>query len=150
MRVAVGSDHAGFGLKASILRWLAEHGVPHLDVGAPAFDPEDDYPDHAGAVARAILEGESDLGIMICGTGQGSCMAANRIPGIRGAACSDTFSARLSRLDNDANVLCLGARVVGEGLALEIVETWLNTAFSGDERHRRRIAKMAALGEREG
>lgn len=150
MRVAVGSDHAGFRLKASILRWLAEHRVPHLDVGALALEPEDDYPDHVAAVARRILEGESDLGIMICGTGQGSCMAANRIPGIRGAACSDTFSARLSRLDNDANVLCLGARVVGEGLALEIVETWLNTAFSGDERHRRRIAKMDALGREEG
>jgi ribose 5-phosphate isomerase B len=145
MRIAVGSDHAGHELKARLLAWLADRGFDHLDVGARSFDPEDDYPDFAAAAARAVSRGECDLGIVLCATGIGSCVVANKIAGIRAAVCHDTYSARYSRLDNDANVLCLGARVVGEGLALEIVATWLGESFSGEARHRRRIGKVIAL-----
>lgn len=149
MRVAVAADHAGFHLKRPILEWLAAHGIAYLDLGAYSFQQEDDYPDYARTLAEAVLGGRCDLGIMICGTGQGSCMALNKFPGIRAAACADCYSARYSREHNDANVLCLGARVVGEGLALVIVETWLGAPFSGEARHQRRIAKMAELGRGE-
>jgi len=149
MRVAVGADHAGLTLKVSVVRWLTERGITHVDVGAHTFDPGDDYPDYVRAVAESLLRGESDLGIVICGTGQGSCIAANKIAGIRGAAPGETYSARCSRLHNDANVLCLGGRALGEGLALEIVQAWLETPFSGEERHQRRLAKIARL-EQEG
>lgn len=145
MRVVVGSDHAGFELKKRVLEWLRERHIACVDVGAHSFEPRDDYPDYVRAAAALLTSRECDLGIMICATGQGSAIAANKIPGIRAAACSETFSARYSRLHNDANLLCLGARVVGEGLALEVVQAWLDASFTGEERHRRRLAKIASL-----
>jgi len=147
MRIALGSDHAGYQLKTSILAWLAEKGVPHRDLGAHRLELEDDYPDFAAAVARSVARGESDLGIAICATGVGSCIVANKVAGVRAALCSDTFCARYSRLHNNANVLCLGARTLGEGLALEIVEAWIRESFTGEARHRRRLEKVARLEE---
>jgi len=150
VRIAIGSDHAGFALKTELVKWLEEQGLSYHDVGAHCYDAEDDYPDYACAVGRAVVEGEADLGIMICGTGVGSSIALNKHVGIRAAVCSDTFSARISRQHNDANVLCLGERVVGGGLAKEMVQAWLNESFSGDARHRRRLDKVTALERRGG
>lgn len=145
MRIAIGSDHAGYGLKATITSWLTEHQIPYLDLGAHSLNPDDDYPDFASAVARAVASKQTDLGITICGTGLGSCIAANKVAGIRAALCTDCYCAKCSRLHNDANVLCLGARVLGAGLAVEIVAAWLGASFSGEERHRRRIGKLSQL-----
>jgi ribose 5-phosphate isomerase B len=145
MRVAIGADHAGFALKTELAAWLQSRGVDCRDVGADSHDAGDDYVPYAAAVARAVAGGEADRGVAICGTGVGSCIVANKVPGVRAVVCSDTFSARVSRQHNDANVLCLGERVVGVGLARELLEVWLGTAFSGDARHRRRIQQIAAL-----
>jgi ribose 5-phosphate isomerase B len=145
MRVAIGADHAGYTLKELVREWLAERGIEAVDVGASSLDPTDDYPDFASLVARSVLEGQTDLGIMICSTGVGSCIAANKIRGVRAALCHDTFCAEMSRRHNDATVLCLGANVIAQGLAREIVETWVAETFSGEERHRRRLAKVAAI-----
>jgi ribose 5-phosphate isomerase B len=145
MRIAIGSDHAGYVLKASIVCWLTERQIAYLDLGADSLDPDDDYPDFAAAVARAVASRKTDLGITICGTGVGSCIAANKVAGVRAALCTDSYCAKCSRLHNDANVLCLGARVLGAGLAVEIVCAWLGTSFSGEERHRRRIGKVTRL-----
>jgi len=149
MRIAVGADHAACELKAHLLTWLRARDLEPVDIGPPEPSAEDDYPDISQAVCRSVLEGDCQLGIMMCGTGVGSCIAANKIPGIRAALCHDTYSARLSRRHNDANVLCLGARVVGEGLAREIVATWLEEDFSEEARHRRRLEKVTALEHRE-
>jgi len=150
MRLAIGSDHAGYDLKVFLRDRIASHGVEVHDVGADRLEPGDDYPDFARAVAESVIRGESDLGIMICSTGVGSCIAANKVRGIRAALCHDTFSARMSRLHNDANVLCLGASVLGAALAGEIVGTWIGEAFSGGERHRRRLDKVANIETRRG
>jgi len=150
VRIALGSDHVGFDLKQLINKWLAEDGIEVLDVGPESFDPTDDYPDFAHRVAASVAEGNTDLGIVVCSTGQGSCMTANKVAGVRAALCNDIFCARMSKLHNDANVLCLGASVVGVLLAREIVATWLATSFTGEERHCRRIEKMARIeSERE-
>jgi ribose 5-phosphate isomerase B len=148
MRIAIGADHAGFALKTEITKWLDARGLAYLDVGAARCDPADDYPDYAAAVAGTVVSGQADLGVMVCGTGVGSCMAANKVPGGRAVVCSDVYSARQSRLHNDANVLCLGQRVVGVGLALELVAAWLGEGFSGELRHRRRLDKVMALERR--
>ena len=148
MRIAIGSDHTGYHLKSLIIEWLGERKIECHDVGPHAFDPGDDYPDFAVPVAKAVAARDCDLGIIICATGIGSCIAANKVDGIRGALCHDTYSARHSRLHNDANMLCLGARVVGEGLAREVLEAWLSESFSSEARHRRRIAKLARLETR--
>ena len=145
MLIALGADHAGFDLKERIRLWLAERGIEVLDLGPHAFTPGDDYPDSARIVALSVAGGQSDLGIIVCSTGIGSCIVANKVKGIRAALCHDTFSARLSRLHNDANVLCLGANVVAPGLAADIVSTWVETSFSGEERHRRRLAQIADI-----
>jgi len=145
MRIAVGADHAGWELKSALVAWLREQDIACLDVNPQPPVCDDDYPDAAAAVARAVISGESDLGIVICGTGVGSCITANKVAGVRAALCTNTFCARLSREHNDANVLCLGARVLGTELALDIVHTWVNTRFSGEARHRRRLEKVARL-----
>lgn len=140
MRIAIGSDHAGFDLKGEILSFLCMEGCDIQDMGT--FSPDSvDYPDYAHLVVREMLEGRADLGILICGTGIGMSITANRYPGIRAALCTDAFMARLSREHNDANVLCLGARVVGVGLALDIVNAWINASFAGG-RHQRRVEKI--------
>ncbi|HBP63566.1 MAG TPA: ribose 5-phosphate isomerase B [Desulfosporosinus sp.] len=130
MRVALGSDHGGYELKKVILKHLEAQGLKVEDFGTYTSDSVD-YPKYGFSVGNAIIKGEADLGIVICGTGQGMSMAANKIPGIRAAVCSETFSARMARAHNNANVLSLGARVIGAGLALDIVDIFLNTEFLG-------------------
>lgn len=139
--IAIGSDHGGFQLKQEIMEHLEKRGESFRDFGT--FTEEScDYPDYGKAVAHAVASGEYQTGIIICGTGIGISITANKVPGIRAALCGDCFSAEATRLHNDANILALGARVVGPGLALKIVDTFLDTPFSGEERHRRRIEKI--------
>lgn len=143
MRIAIGSDHAGFQLKSAVRQHLESRALAVVDLGTHAAE-RCDYPDHGAAVARAVAAGEADLGVLVCGTGVGMAMAANKIPGVRAAVVSDTFSARSTRQHNDCNVLCIGERVVGGGLALDIVDAWLGAAFEGG-RHAARVAKLDAL-----
>ena len=149
LRLAIAADHAGFELKEYLKTALKERGYLLADLGtdSPAAV---DYTDFALAVAAGVGEGRFDLGIMICGTGIGSQVAANKLPRVRAGVCHDCFSARASRSHNDLNVLCLGARVIGPGLALEVTLAWLGTDFSGEERHLRRLAKIRQVEERWG
>ncbi|MGN0247223.1 MAG: ribose 5-phosphate isomerase B [Lachnospiraceae bacterium] len=136
--VAIGSDHGGFELKELIIKHLEEQGVDVNDMGC--YDKSScDYPVYGRAVAKAVADGSCEKGIVICTTGIGISITANKVKGIRAALCADTLSAKLTRLHNDANVLALGAGIVGPNLAMEIVDTFLNTDFSGEERHQRRI-----------
>ncbi len=139
--IAVGSDHGGFELKNAICRHLEDRGMEYKDFGTYS-NTSCDYPDYGKAVAKAVASGEFEYGILICGTGIGISITANKVHGIRAALCGDCFSAEATRLHNDANILALGARVTGEGLALKIVDTFLDTPFSNDERHIRRINKI--------
>ena len=139
--IAIGCDHGGFKLKQAVMKHLEERGLEYKDYGNYS-DESSDYPVYGKAVANAVASGECDRGIIICGTGIGISIAANKIRGIRAALCGDCFSAEATRLHNDANILAMGARVVGEGLALKIVDIFLDTPFSGDERHRRRISML--------
>lgn len=147
MIIALGSDHGAFELKDIIIDDLKHLGYETLDCGTNSGE-SCDYSDYAQKVCTLVNSGEADLGILICGTGIGMSMAANKIKGIRCALCGDVFSAKATRSHNDANVLALGARVVGSGLAKEIVHAYLNTQFSGDERHARRIQKVMKLEEK--
>ena len=144
MRIVIGSDHAGYDLKKPIVEQLETLGHTHLDVGTHNHDPVD-YPDLAREVAEAILQGKAELGIMLCGSGIGGSIAANKFPGIRAGLCHDTFSAHQGVEDDAVNVLCLGARVIGRALAAEIVKTFLEAKFSGLERHRRRLNKVIEI-----
>ena len=139
--IAIGSDHGGYALKKALMSHLSERGLEYKDFGAYS-EASCDYPVYAKAVAHAVADGECECGILICGTGIGMSMAANKVPGIRAAVCGDCFSAEATREHNDANVLCMGARVVGEGLALKIADIFLDTPFSNDERHIRRISQI--------
>ncbi len=139
--IAIGSDHGGFALKNAIMKHLEKRGFAYKDFGTYT-EASCDYPVYGRAVAEAVAAGECECGILICGTGIGISITANKVKGIRAAVCTDCFSAEATRSHNDANVLALGARVVGEGLALKIVDTFLDTPFSGDERHIRRIEKI--------
>ena len=139
--IAIGSDHGGYALKKALMAHLSERGLEYKDFGAYS-EASCDYPVYAKAVAHAVADGECECGILICGTGIGMSMAANKVPGIRAAGCGDCFSAEATREHNDANVLCMGARVVGEGLALKIADIFLDTPFSNDERHIRRISQI--------
>lgn len=136
--IAIGCDHGGYALKQDIISHLEDRGLDYKDYGCYT-DESCDYPVYARLVGQAVADGECEQGILICGTGLGISMAANKMPGIRAAVCTDCFCAEATRQHNDANVLCLGGRVVGPGLALKIVDTFLDTPFSGDERHLRRI-----------
>ncbi|MBS1419074.1 MAG: ribose 5-phosphate isomerase B [Clostridia bacterium] len=137
--IAIGSDHGGFELKKAVMAHLEKRGLEYKDFGTYTKD-SCDYPEYGRAVALAVASGEFERGIVICGTGIGISIAANKVPGIRAALCGDCFSAQATREHNDANILAMGARVVGEGLALKIVDTFLDTPFSNDERHIRRIS----------
>ena len=137
--IAIGSDHGGFELKEVIKKHLDKRGLEYKDYGTYTKD-SCDYPVYGKLVGHAVADGECDRGIIICGTGIGISITANKIKGVRAALCGDCFSAEATRLHNDANILALGARVTAEGLALKIVDTFLDTPFSGDERHLRRIA----------
>jgi ribose 5-phosphate isomerase B len=141
MKIAIGSDHGGFFLKTKIIEFLVNLGHKVNDLGAFNEEPSD-YPDYASAVAQKIVSKKADRGILICGSGVGICVAANKFPGIRAATCHDTFSAHQGVEDDNINVLCLGARVIGSELAKEIIGVWLSASFSGAERHRRRLAKV--------
>jgi len=141
LRIALGSDHAGYKLKEEIGEMLRSEHREFKDFGAYS-DACVDYPDAAHEVARGIVSGEFDCGILVCGTGVGMSMAANKVPGIRAALCSNEYSARLSREHNDANVLTLGGRTIGPELAKEIVRIWLEAKFDPQSRHRRRVAKL--------
>ena len=147
MRVVIGADHAGFELKAPIIEHLAQAGHEVLDVGTHSTEPVD-FPDYARAVAEVVLSGKAERGILVCGSGVGACMAANKVAGIRAGLCHDTYSAHQGVEHDDMNVLCLGAQIIGPELALELVSTYLAARFLGEEKYRRRLAKMEAL-ERE-
>ena len=146
MKIAIGSDHAGFALKAVLVEVLAHWGVEVRDLGTDGTASVD-YPDYAGAVAREVAAGRADRGVLICGSGIGMSIAANKVAGIRAAVVSEEYSARLSRRHNNANVLCLGGRVVGPGLAESILSAWLDEAFEGG-RHEIRVGKIAELEAR--
>lgn len=145
--IAVAADHGGFPLKSLLVEFLEKLGYEVKDLGTNSEEPVD-YPDFARAVAREILSKKAEKGILICGSGVGACVAANKFPGIRAAICHDTFSAHQGVEDDDMNVLCLGARVIGPELAKEILHVWLSASFSGAKRHRRRLAKILEI-ERE-
>ena len=144
MKIAIGNDHAAVELKQEIMSYLQEKGYEMINVGTDTHESFN-YPVSGFKVAKMVAGGEVDCGILICGTGLGMSYAANKVKGIRAACCSDYFSARLSREHNDANVLCFGARVVGEGTATDLVDVFIDTPFSGDERHQRRIDKITAI-----
>ena len=145
MRVALGADHGGFAMKVELLPWLRAQGVEVVDVGAHQEEPLDDYPDFAEAVGSRIISGEAERGIIICGSGVGACVAANKLHGIRAATCHDTYSARQGVEHDDMNVLCLGARVIGIALATELVTAFLGARFSAEERQLRRLDKVMEL-----
>lgn len=145
MNVAFASDHAGWPLRARIMAEIAAAGHVGVDCGPAALQPGDDYPDRSTAVGRAVMEGRAERGVVICGSGVGAAVAANKVRGIRSCMCHDSFSARQGVEDDNMNVLCLGARVVGEELAAELLRDFLSARFSGAERHRRRLEKIAQL-----
>lgn len=144
MKIAIAADHGGVELKTEVVAYLQEKGYDFEDFGTFTTDAVD-YPDLALPVAQKVAAGEFDRGILICGTGIGISIAANKVPGIRCALLSDTFSAKATREHNDANMMALGGRVIGPGLAVELVEAFLNTPFSEGERHKNRIQKVTAI-----
>jgi RpiB/LacA/LacB family sugar-phosphate isomerase len=150
MRVALAADHAGAALKDELLRRLRSDrsdlpGLELIDLGGDGTDPGDDYPDYALSIGRLIRDGEAERGILVCGSGVGASVAANKIPGVRAAICHDTYSARQGVEHDDLNVLTLGSRVVGPELAYELVTVYLRASFSGEARHRRRLEKVLAI-----
>jgi ribose 5-phosphate isomerase B len=145
MRIGIAADHGGFGLKARITDALRSRQFEVIDFGAGELNPEDDYPDFAVPLARAVARGEVARGIAICGSGVGASVAANKVPGARAALITDGFSAHQGVEDDDMNIICLGGRVTGESLALELVDAFLNARFKNIERYQRRLRKVAAL-----
>ena len=145
--VALGADHGGFELKEAVKRHLEERGIEYRDFGSHTGEAVD-YPDIALTACDAVVKGECGLALLFCGTGVGISIAANKVNGIRACCCSDVFSAKYTRLHNDANALCMGGRVVGAGLAIELVDIFLDTPYEGG-RHQRRVDKLTALEERE-
>jgi RpiB/LacA/LacB family sugar-phosphate isomerase len=149
MRIAIGADHAGFALKESMVAYLRELEVEVVDVGTHSTEPVD-YPDYAEAVGMAVLDGRADRGVLICGSGVGASVAANKLPGIRAGLRHDTYSAHQGVEHDDMNVLVMGGRVIGPELARELVNAYLRAEFAGEERHRRRLEKVRALETRYG
>ena len=145
MKLAVASDHGGFPLKGRVLEELRKWGHEAEDLGPFSLDPLDDYPDYSRAVAMAIMEGRAERAILICGSGAGACVAANKFRGVRAATCHDSFSAHQCVEDDNVNVMCMGARVIGPELAVELVRIYVGAQFSGAERHRRRLSKVQAF-----
>lgn len=144
MRIAVGSDHAGFPLKEHLASWLAESGNAVYDLGTHSSDPVD-YPDYSAAVAQAVLDGRADRGIIVCGSGVGAAIVANKLQGIRAGVAHDGYTAHQMVEHDDVNVLCLGSRVIGQSLAEDLVRTFIEAKFSREERHVRRLDKIRAL-----
>jgi ribose 5-phosphate isomerase B len=147
MKIAIGGDHASVYIKKTIIEALEQDGHNVVDLGTYTSESVD-YPDYGQMVAETVASGDAERGIAICGTGIGISISANKVKGIRCALCSDVFSAKATRLHNDSNVLALGERTVGVGLALEIVHAWIETPFSGDERHAKRVGKISAIEEK--
>lgn len=145
MNIAVGCDHAGWDLKNVIVEHLKKKGHAVSEVFPDRYDPLDDYPDAAAAVGRAVAAGRAERGLILCGSGVGASVAANKIKGVRAGLCHDTYSAHQGVEHDDVNVLCLGARVIGEATALEIVDAFLGARFTGEERHARRLKKLLAI-----
>ena len=143
--IALAADHGGFPLKVELATWLQSQGYEISDLGAHTLEPTDDYPDFAEATARAVVSGRAERGIVICGSGVGASVAANKVPGTRACLCHDVYSAHQGVEHDAMNVLCLGARVVGIELAKDLVAAFLNARFTGEERHRRRLNKVAAI-----
>lgn len=145
MIIALGCDHAGYPLKKLLQDWLAKKGHSVLNLGVDTDSVPADYPDYACAVAEAVKDGKAERGVIVCGSGVGATIAANKVPGVRGCMCHDTFSARQGVEDDDMNVLCLGGRIIGVELAFEVLAAFLNAKFSGLDRHRRRKDKVTAI-----
>lgn len=145
MRVGIAADHGGFSLKEKILAELESAGHRVVDFGPGSYDPDDDYPDFVVPLARAVAGGQVERGVAVCGSGIGACVASNKVRGVRAATVLDTFSARQGVEDDDMNLICLGGRVVGASLALELIEAFLGADFSGAQRHLRRLAKVKDL-----
>lgn len=148
-RIAIGADHGGYPLNERVIVMLSNAGNEIIDFGTHVGSRPDDYPDYALMVGEAILSNQADLGILICGSGVGAAVAANKLIGIRAAMCGDTYSAHQSREHDDCNVLCLGARVTGVELALEIVRAFVAASFTGEERHLRRLKKVEAMEKKQ-
>jgi ribose 5-phosphate isomerase B len=148
VRIALGADHGGLELKNLLARELRGKGHEVADLGAHGPDPTDDYPDYALAVAEAVARGRAERGILVCGSGVGACVAANKVPGVRAVLAHDSYSAHQGVEHDDVNILCLGARVVGPALAGELADLFLEARFSGEERHARRLRKVRAIEER--
>lgn len=144
MRIAVGADHAGYPLKVEVVRFLEKEGHEIIDLGTHSTDPVD-FPDYAKSVGEAVQQGKAERGILVCGSGVGACVAANKLRGIRAALCHDTYTAHQGVEHDDINVLCLGGRVIGPALAFDILKSWLSARFVGAERHRRRVAKIVEM-----
>ncbi len=149
MRVGIAADHGGFDLKGRIVADLKASGHEVVDFGAHELMPEDDYPDFVVSMARAVASGDVERGVAICGSGVGACVVANKIPKVRAALITDVFSAHQGVEDDDMNVICLGARVIGRALAWDLIQAFLNACFKGSERFRRRLEKVAALEKKE-
>lgn len=147
MKIAIGADHGGYKLKNELVPFIESLGHEVTDVGCDCSDSVD-YPDYSIPVCEKVISGEADRGVLVCGTGIGMSIAANKYPGIRCALVHDSFSAKATREHNDSNVLAMGERVIGPGLAMELVRLWLETPFSGDARHRNRIGKIAAIEQK--
>lgn len=145
MRIALGSDHAGFEMKQFVSQQLREWGHDVHDAGPSTYDPTDDYPDFALLVATAIAGGTADRGVLVCGSGVGTSIAANKVPGVRAAMCHDTYSAHQGVEHDDMNVLCMGARIIGVELAREILKSFLGATFTEEERHVRRLNKVKEI-----
>lgn len=148
MNIAIGSDHAGFQLKTTVVNWLKQLGYRINDMGAHELDPNDDYPDFAESVALEITAGRSNRGIIICGSGVGASITANKIPGIRAGMCHDSYSAHQGVEHDDMNILCIGSRVVGEEVVRELILPFLKAKFTGEERHVRRLDKLMSIESR--
>lgn len=147
MKIALGSDHAGYNLKETVKKHLGELGIEYKDLGCVSCNISVDYPDYGLSVAEAVVSGEYERGIIVCGTGIGISISANKVPGIRAALCTDTYSAKVCRQHNDANILAMGARVVGEGVALDMVDAFLKEEFLGG-RHANRVGKIRSIEEK--
>ena len=148
MRVGIAADHGGFLLKEQLIPALRNEGYELVDFGASHLDPSDDYPDFVIPLGKAVTRGNIERGVTLCGSGVGACIAANKVPGVRAALITDVFSAHQGVEDDDMNVICMGARVVGFALALELIRVFLQARFIGAERHRRRLAKVKELDEK--
>ena len=145
MRIGIAADHAGFALKEQLAKALSESGHEVVDFGPSSLNPEDDYPDYVVPLARSVASGEVERGMAICGSGVGACVTANKVKGVRAALVHDIFSAHQGVEDDDMNVICFGARVLGSALAWDLTEAFLAARFNNAERHQRRLEKVAAL-----